>query len=102
VRYHTDGLDVDVDAHKVWVNSREVKLTPTEFRLLVYMLAHQGRVLTHQQILHAVWGPEYLDDIDSLRMYVRSLRQKIEEPANGMSERPHYISTEYGVGYRFG
>jgi two-component system KDP operon response regulator KdpE len=100
--FHTDRLDVDLEDHKVWVDSKEIRLTPTEFRLLAYMIQHQGRLLTHRQILQAVWGPEYGDDIDSLRMFVRSLRQKIEVPADGEGSRPHYITTEYGVGYRFG
>ena len=100
--FHKDALDVDFEAHKVWVNAREIRLTPTEFRLLAYMVENQGRLLTHRQILQAVWGPEYGDDIDSLRMYVRSLRQKIEIPFDPTGKRPHYITTEYGMGYRFG
>jgi two-component system KDP operon response regulator KdpE len=99
--FHSGGLDVDLEDHRVWVDSKEVRLTPTEFRLLAYMIQHQGRLLTHRQILQAVWGPEYVDDIDSLRMFVRALRQKIEVPG-GEGTRPHYITTEYGVGYRFG
>ena len=100
--FHSDRLDVDLDDHKVWVDSKEVRLTPTEFRLLAYMIQHKGRLLTHRQILQAVWGPEYADDIDSLRMFVRALRRKIEVPADGEGTRPHHITTEYGVGYRFG
>jgi two-component system KDP operon response regulator KdpE len=100
--FHLDKLDVDLEDHKVWVDSKEVRLTPTEFRLLAYMIEHHGRLLTHRQILQAVWGPEYGDDIDSLRMFVRALRQKIEVPGVGEGPRPHYITTEYGVGYRFG
>jgi two-component system KDP operon response regulator KdpE len=100
--YHLAGLDIDFSAHKVWVNSRETRLTPTEFRLLAYMVENRGRLLTHRQILAAVWGPEYVNDLDSLRMFVRSLRQKIE-PGNGTdAESRHYITTEYGIGYRFG
>jgi two-component system KDP operon response regulator KdpE len=93
---------VDLDEHRVWVDSREVKLTPTEFRLLAYLVRHQGRLLTHRQILQAVWGPEYGDDIDSLRMFIRALRQKIELPDASGNDVPRYITTEYGVGYRFG
>ncbi|MBV9278909.1 MAG: response regulator transcription factor [Chloroflexi bacterium] len=65
--FHTGGLDVDLEDHKVWVDSREVRLTPTEFRLLAYMIQHQGRLLTHRQILQAVWGPGYIDDSDGRR-----------------------------------
>jgi two-component system, OmpR family, KDP operon response regulator KdpE len=66
------------------------------------MVQHHGRLLTHRQILQAVWGPEYGDDIDSLRMFVRALRRKIEISGDGEGTTPHYITTEYGVGYRFG
>jgi two-component system KDP operon response regulator KdpE len=100
--FHKDALDVDLEEHKVWVNAHEVKLTPTEFRLLAYLVQNQGRLLTHRQILQAVWGPEYGDDLDSLRMYVHALRQKIEIPSEPDGKRPHYITTEYGIGYRFG
>jgi two-component system KDP operon response regulator KdpE len=100
--FHTGRLDVDLDDHKVWVDSKEVRLTPIEFRLLSYMVQHHGRLLTHRHILQAVWGPEYGDDIDSLRMFVRALRRKIEISGGGEGTRPHYITTEYGVGYRFG
>jgi DNA-binding response OmpR family regulator len=100
--FHKDRVDVDLDNHKVWVDSSEVKLTPTEFRLLAYLVQHQGRLLTHREILQAVWGPEYGDDIDSLRMFIRALRQKIEIPSDSEEAAPHYITTEYGVGYRFG
>jgi DNA-binding response OmpR family regulator len=100
--FHKDRVDVDLDNHKVWVDSSEVKLTPTEFRLLAYLVQHQGRLLTHREILQAVWGPEYGDDIDSLRMFIRALRQKIEIPSDSEDATPHYITTEYGVGYRFG
>jgi len=79
-----------------------ILLIEDEERLAVYMIEHQGRLLTHRQILQAVWGPEYGDDIDSLRMFVRALRQKIEVPGEPEGTRPHYITTEYGVGYRFG
>lgn len=100
--FHTNRLDVDLEDHKVWVDSKEVRLTPTEFRLLAYMIQHHGRLLTHRQILQAVWGPEYGEDIDSLRMFIRALRRKIEIPGDEEGTAPHYISTEYGVGYRFG
>jgi two-component system KDP operon response regulator KdpE len=100
--FHTDRLDVDLEDHKVWVDSKEVRLTPTEFRLLAYMVQHHGRLLTHRQILQAVWGPEYGEDIDSLRMFIRALRHKIEVPGDPEEAAPHHITTEYGVGYRFG
>jgi DNA-binding response OmpR family regulator len=97
----SDTLTIDLDEHRVWVEAREVKLTPTEFRLLAYMVENQGRLLTHRQILQAVWGPAYGDDVDSLRMCVRAVRQKIEAPAGPDGQRRQHITTEYGVGYRF-
>jgi DNA-binding response OmpR family regulator len=100
--FHCDRLDVDLHDHKVWLDASEIKLTPTEFRLLAYLIEHQGRLLTHRQILQAVWGPEYGDDIDSLRMFIRALRHKIELPNASGELASHYITTEYGVGYRFG
>lgn len=100
--YHLGNLEVDFEAHKVWVDLKEVRLTPTEFRLLAYFVQNEGRLLTHRQILHAVWGPEYVDDLDSLRMYIRSLRKKIEAPTASTGEPSKHITTEYGVGYRFG
>ena len=58
-------------------------------------------LLTHRQILHAVWGPAYGDDVDSLRMCIRAVRQKIEVPAGPDGKRRQHITTEYGIGYRF-
>jgi two-component system KDP operon response regulator KdpE len=74
-----------------------VKLTATEFKLLAYLAANEGRVLTHRTILTHVWGPEYADHIEYLRVYLRQLRKKLEaEP-----EQPRILLTEPGVGYRF-
>jgi len=74
-----------------------VKLTPTEYRLLAYLVQNAGRALTFSQILQSVWGWEYQDDVDYVRVYIWHLRQKLEEdPKN-----PKYIQTETGVGYRF-
>jgi len=74
-----------------------VKLTPIEFRLLALLLENAGRVLTHQQLLEKVWGWEYIDDLDYVRIYISHLRRKIEpEPT-----LPRYIITEPGVGYYF-
>ena len=95
------GLEIHVDAHKVWLDGQEIHLTPTEFRLLAHLAGHQGQVLTHRQILQTVWGPAYGDDLDSLRMCIRSLRQKIEIPTGSGATSHRYISTEYGIGYRF-
>ena len=82
---------------QVLVGGQEVRLTPTEFELLHQLLLYAGRVLTHRSLLQAVWGPEYGEEADYLRVYVRQLRLKVEiDPS-----RPKYILTEAGVGYVF-
>jgi len=95
--YNDDFLTVDVAERKVIVNGERVRLTPTEFRLLSQLVENAGRVLTHKQLLEKVWGWEYTDDLDHLRIYIWHLRHKIEpEPT-----QPRYIITEPGVGYYF-
>lgn len=90
------GLQVDLTRRLVTVRGEQVKLTPTEYALLRLMIQHAGKVLTHQQILRAVWGPEYVTETHYLRVYFAQLRQKIEvDPA-----RPTIFLTEAGVGYR--
>ncbi len=94
----SDGfLTVDTAGRKVAVGGEPVRLTPTEFRLLALLVAGAGRVLTHRQLLEKVWGWEYANDVDYVRVYIWHLRQKIEpDPAH-----PRYIITEPGVGYCF-
>ena len=90
------GISMDLLQHKVLMEGREVKLTPTEYELLKYMLKNAGKVLTHKQILKAVWGNDYDEDLHYIRIYMRQLRRKIEkDPA-----QPKYLLTEAGVGYR--
>ena len=97
VTYSDEYLMVDLKERRVVVNGESVKLTPTEFRLLAQLVENAGRVLTYRQLLEKVWGWEYMDDVDYVRIYVWRLRRRIEqEPSD-----PHYILTEYGVGYRF-
>lgn len=93
-----DGrLQIDLEARRVTVAGKPIRLTATEFQLLAYMVANAGRVLTFRQILENVWGWEYQDDTQFARLYTWRLRQKLEkDPKN-----PNYILTEYGVGYRF-
>lgn len=92
-----ERLSVDLDRREVLVAGSPVKLRPTEYRLLQYFIQNPGRILSHEQLLSKVWGPEYVDDNQILRLYVAYLRQKIEtDPSN-----PRYISNERGVGYRF-
>ncbi|RME89869.1 MAG: DNA-binding response regulator [Anaerolineae bacterium] len=88
---------VNLERHQVEVRGKPVNLTPTEFNLLVYLMEHAGKVLPHEAILKKVWGPEYGNETEYLRVYIGHLRQKIErDPSN-----PEYIFTERGIGYRF-
>jgi two-component system KDP operon response regulator KdpE len=93
-----DGhISMNIVRRQVLVGGQEVRLTPTEFELLHQLLLYAGRVLTHRSLLQAVWGPEYGEEADYLRVYVRQLRLKVEEDPS----RPKYILTEAGVGYVF-
>ena len=88
---------VDLEARNVTVAGREIHLTPKEFDLLVYFLKHSGKVLTHRTLLAAVWGGDYVEQDQYLRVFVGNLRKKLESnPA-----APKYILTEPWVGYRF-
>ena len=78
-------------------NNEIIKLTATEYNLLILLIKNDGRVLTHQYILKEIWGQTYADQTQYLRVFVAQLRKKIEEDAN----RPKFIITESGVGYRF-
>jgi two-component system KDP operon response regulator KdpE len=89
-------LLVDLDEHRVVLRDVEVRLTPTEFRLLVYLLEHAGQLVTHRSVLAAVWGSGYDTDVHLLRMTIRNLRHKLDSVPPGDS----YIATEYGLGYR--
>lgn len=96
-RYVHGDIVVDMERHEVTVRGQEVKLTPTEFSLLVYLMNHAGKVLPHQAILRNVWGPEYGEETEYLRVYIGHLRQKIEASPS----EPQYLITERGIGYRF-
>jgi two-component system, OmpR family, KDP operon response regulator KdpE len=90
-------LEIDLDRRILRKSHAEIHLSPTEFDLIAYLFRHPGAPLTHVQLLRAVWGPEYGNELEYLRSYVRMLRKKIEDdPA-----RPQYILTEPWVGYRF-
>jgi two-component system KDP operon response regulator KdpE len=90
-------IRVDMERHLVTVKDSPVELTPTEFNLLVYLLKHAGKVLSHRVILQNVWGVEYGNEAEYLRVYIGRLRQKIETDGLG----PHHLFTEHGMGYRF-
>lgn len=90
-------LSVNFDRREVKVKDDVIKLTPTEYDLLKYMIQNSGKVLTHRMLLSAVWGPGYVDQAQYLRVFVGQLRKKLEKtPA-----QPRYILTDPGVGYRF-
>jgi len=95
--YDDSYLTVDVFERKVTVNGERIKLTPREFRLLALLIENADRILTHRQVLEKVWGWEYIDDVDYVRIYIAHLRQKIE----AYPGEPRYILTEPGVGYYF-
>jgi two-component system KDP operon response regulator KdpE len=95
---YSDGeLYIDLPNREVRLRGVHVSLSPTEFRLLACLVRNAGVVVTHKNLLSEVWGPDYLQDIRSLKLYVRYLRQKIEPDPS----QPCYILTEWGVGYRF-
>jgi two-component system KDP operon response regulator KdpE len=95
---HTCGdLSVNFDRREVRVVGDLVKLTPTEYDLLKYMMENANKVLTHRMLLRAVWGPGYEDQAQYLRVFVGQLRKKIEK----VTAQPRYILTDPGVGYRF-
>ena len=94
--YKVDGLEVDLEHRRVFVQEKEIQLTPTEYDLLRLLVTHAGKVLTHNQILRQMWGPAYTEQPHLLRVNISNLRRKIEPEPN----RPRYILTELGVGYR--
>jgi len=90
------NLKVDLAARWVFVRHNEVHLTPIEYKLLDTLVRHAGKVLKHRFLLREVWGPHYLEETHYLRVFMASLRRKLEaDPA-----RPRYLLTETGVGYR--
>jgi len=93
----TADFIVDLSAHRVERGGQEVKLTPTEWGLLEVLVRHPGKLITQRQLLQDVWGPQYGEESNYLRVYMAQLRRKLEpEPS-----RPRYLLTEPGMGYRF-
>jgi two-component system KDP operon response regulator KdpE len=89
-------IQIDQARHEVSVDKRTIHLTPTEYRLLVLLARHAGKVLTHRQLLQEVWGPRSTHQTHYLRVHMAALRRKVEkDPA-----RPRWLTTEPGVGYR--
>lgn len=94
--FNTGELKIDDERRRVFISDEEIHLTPIEYKLLVLMAKHTGKVLTHKFILQEVWGTFSGDDTQSLRVFMANIRRKIEkDPAE-----PRYILTEVGVGYR--
>ena len=91
------SIAVDLELRSVSRSNEALHLTPIEYRLLTYLLANAGKVLTHRQLLREVWGPSQMDNTPSLRVFMTHLRQKIEDDPS----QPKHLLTETGVGYRF-
>ncbi len=90
------GVEIDFDTREVTARGRHLRLTPKEFDLLRYVVAHANKVVSHRELLQAVWGPDYGDQVDYLRVFVNQLRKKIEKNPS----RPIHLLTEPWVGYR--
>lgn len=95
--YHFKDLTIDTERRRIFLSSEEIHLTPLEYKLLIVLSSNCGKVITHSQIMHEVWGYQETGDSKSLRVCMASLRRKIEKD----SSHPQYIFTEIGVGYRF-
>ena len=95
--FASKDLSIDFEARQVRVRDHDVHLTPKEYEVLRHLVANQGKPLTHRRLLQAVWGPDYGEETESLRVVINQLRKKLEaDPAH-----PKYIVTEPWVGYRF-
>jgi two-component system, OmpR family, KDP operon response regulator KdpE len=95
--FRSGNLEMDFARQEVRLAGERLDLTPTEYKLLYHLVRNAGYVLTHGTLLAKVWGREYVDEVDYLRVYVRRLRDKLGDDP----ERPRYIRTERGLGYRF-
>jgi two-component system KDP operon response regulator KdpE len=96
-RIEVGDFQADLEAHVIKVRGEEVRLTPKEYELLVFLIQHAGKILTHRKLLGAVWGGDYVEQTEYLRVFIGHLRKKIEiDPA-----RPKHIQTEPWTGYRF-
>jgi two-component system KDP operon response regulator KdpE len=96
-QYNAPDLEIDFDARRVRANGKDVRLTPKEFDVLRYLVAHAGRPVPHRELLQAVWGPDYGDEPEYLRVFINQVRKKIEANPG----KPKYVLTEPWVGYRF-
>jgi two-component system KDP operon response regulator KdpE len=95
--FSSTDLEIDFETRAILVKGKKARLTPKEFELLRYLVAHSGKPVTHRELLQNVWGPDYGDQTDYLRVFITHIRKKIEpNPA-----KPRYILTEPWLGYRF-
>ena len=96
--FHSPDLDIEFEKRLVNVKGKLTRLTPKEFELLRYLIVNSGKVIPHRRLLQAVWGPDYGEETEYLRVFINQLRKKIEPD----SHNPHYIHTEpWVIGYRF-
>ena len=94
--FATGDLKIDLSTRRVFVGEVELKLTPIEYKLLTILARHAGKVLTHRVLLKEVWGPQQTHETHYLRVFMATLRRKVE----AIPARPRYLLTEQGVGYR--
>jgi two-component system, OmpR family, KDP operon response regulator KdpE len=90
-------LAVNFESRTISLRGKSIKLTPTEYNLLYHLVRNAGRVMSHETLLAKVWGDEYRNDVDYLKVYISRLRNKLEDTP----DKPHFILTERGLGYRF-
>jgi DNA-binding response OmpR family regulator len=95
--FSVDRLTINFATHEVRLDGEVIALTATEYRLLEELVRHAGTALPHQLLLERVWGPEYVNDIHYIKVFIRRLRQKLRDDA----DKPRYIQTVWGIGYRF-
>lgn len=95
--FHNGEIEVEWRSRQVWVRGKRVKLSPIEYKILACLIKNRGWIVTHEQLLEKAWGPNYIGDKSFVKLYIRYLRQKIEENPHN----PKFILTERGVGYHF-
>ncbi len=95
--FNSSSLHIDFDLHEVRLRGKPVTLTSMEYRLLEELVKHAGKIMPHELLLERVWGPAYVSDSHYLKVFVQRLRRKLGDGA----EQPHFIRTEWGVGYQF-
>jgi two-component system KDP operon response regulator KdpE len=95
--FRSGDLEVDFERQEARLDGERLELTPTEYKLLYHLVRNAGHVLSHGTLLAKVWGREYVDEVDYIRVYIRRLRDKLGDPP----DEPRYIRTERGLGYRF-